>query len=290
MNFRHLFFLAVGIFALGATLRAQTTIEQMAADPKLWPREVKLTQAAPIQLWENGRPSGSAQGTVGMTLKVKKVEAGRLTVETNSATGFGIVAPAATDILTRLPGAAPAPAGAGKFESMRTGVKMVRGKWVVTGETEIEQHDAKDGVSNAYKSIPQTGRLEYRAKYKYTGGKNSGITIYIMCDDADKTERGNAYLLVDGNDDKSHGQFIINRVTDDKTKDMKKFDCPPAGGQWIDFRATYDADTGTVEITRNGKVLGSWTDPSPLKEGKHFSIGTYMTHASFKDLEVHPLP
>ena len=290
MNFRHFLSLALALVTLGATLRAQTTIEQMAADPKLWPREVKLTQAVPIQLWENGRPSGTAPGTVGMVLRVRKVEAGRITVEGSSATVVGVVAPTVTDILARVPGAAPAPAAAGKFESVRTGVKMVRGKWVVVSDTEIEQHDPKDGVSNAYKSIPQTGKMEYRAKYKYTGGRNSGITIYIMCDDADKTERGNAYLLVDGNDDKGHGQFIINRVTDDKTKDMKKFDCPPAGGQWIDFRATYDAETGTVEITRNGKVLGSWTDPSPLKDGKHFSIGTYMTHASFKDMEVHPLP
>ncbi len=294
MNFHRFLLAPLAVFAMAATLRAQTTVEQMAADPKLWPREVKLTQAGPIQMWENGRPSGSTPGTVGMILKVKKVEAGRLTIETGSGTGFGMVASTATDILTRVPGAAPAVAAggtpAGKFESMRTGVKMVRGKWVVVSETELEQHDAKDGVSNAYKAIPQTGKMEYRAKYKYTGGRNSGITIYIMCDDADKTERGNAYLLVDGNDEKSHGQFIINRVTDDKTKDMRKFDCPPAGGQWIDFRATYDAGTGTVEITRNGKVLGSWTDPSPLKEGKHFSIGTYMTRANFKDMEVHPLP
>ena len=288
MNLRHSLILALGVFALGTTLRAQVTIEQMAADPKLWPAEVKIIQAAPIQLWENGRPSGSVQGTVGMTVRVKKVEPGRLTIE--SGTAVGSIAPAATDILTRVPGAAPAAAAAGKVESMRTGVKMVRGKWVVVGETEIEQHDNKDGVSNAYKSIPQTGKMEYRAKYKYTGGRNSGITIYIMCDDADKTERGNAYLLVDGNDDKAHGNFIINRVTNDKTKDMKKFDVPPAGGQWIDFRATYDTATGTVEITRNGKVLGTWTDPEPLKTGRDVSIGTYMTHASFKDLEVRQMP
>ena len=284
MNLRHSLILALGMFALGTTLRAQVTIEQMAADPKLWPAEVRIIQAAPIQLWENGRPSGSVQGTVGMTVRVKKVEPGRLTIE--SGTAVGSIAPAATDILTRVPGAAPA----GKVESMRTGVKMVRGKWVVVGETEIEQHDNKDGVSNAYKSIPQTGKIEYRTKYKYNGGKSACVTIYIMCDDGDKTERGNAYLLVDALNEKGHAEFSISRVTDDKTKDVKKFDCPPVNGQWIDFRATYDSATGVIEITRNGKVLGSWTDPEPLKTGKDFSIGTCMTKASFKDIEVRPLP
>ena len=292
MNLRHFFSLALGLIVLGTTLRAQTTIEQMAADPKLWPREVKLTQAVPIQLWENGRPSGSTQGTVGMVLKVKKVEVGRLTVEMGS--GPGIVASAATDILARVPGAAPAAGGAGtpagKVESMRTGVKMVKGKWVVVAENEIEQHDNKDGVSNAYKSIPQTGKMEYRARYKYNGGKSACVTIYIMCDDGDKTERGNAYLLVDALNEKGHAEFVIVRVTDDKTRDVKKLESTPVNGQWIDFRATYDSATGTIEITRNGKVLGSWTDPEPLKTGRDFSIGTCMTRASFKDIEVRPLP
>lgn len=87
MNIRHFFPLALGMFALGTTLRAQVTIEQMAADPKLWPAEAKIIQAAPIQLWENGRPSGAVQGTVGMTVRVKKVEPGRLTIESGSAVG-----------------------------------------------------------------------------------------------------------------------------------------------------------------------------------------------------------
>ena len=291
MNLRHLVILTVGMFALGTTLRAQVTIGQMAADPKLWPAEVKIIQAAPIQLWENGRPSGSVQGTVGMTVRVKKIEPGRLTIESGSAVGS--IAPAATDLLTRVPGAVRTAAGEtvpGHFESMRTGVKMVRGKWVVVGETEIEQHDNKDGVSNAYKSIPQTGKMEYRAKYKYNGGKSACVTIYIMCDDGDKTERGNAYLLVDALNEKGHAEFVIVRVTDDKTKEVKKLESTPVNGQWIDFRATYDPATGIIEITRNGKVLGSWTDPEPLKTGKDFSIGTCMTHASFKEIEVHPLP
>ncbi len=223
---------------------------------------------------------------------MKKVEPGRLTVEVG--TGLGAVAPGVTDILARVPGAAPAAgvAGtpAGKFESLRTGWKMVRGKWVVTSDYEIAQNDNKDGVSNACKSIPQSGKMEYRLKYKYNGGKSACVTIYIMCDDGEKTERGNAYLLVDALNEKGRAEFVFVKVTDDKTKEMKKLPSTPVSGQWIDFRATYDSATGVIEITRNGKVLGSWTDPEPLKTGKDFSIGTCMTRASFKDIEVRPLP
>ena len=117
----------------------------------------------------------------------------------------------------QMPAAGGAGTPAAKFESVRTGWKMVRGKWVVTGETEIEQRDNKDGVSNAYKSIPQSGKTEYRAKYKYNGGKSACVTIYIMCDDGDKTERGNAYLLVDALNEKGRAEFVFVKVTDDKT-------------------------------------------------------------------------
>ena len=298
MNLRHSLVLALALFVLGTTLRAQVTIEQMAADPKLWPREVKLTHAVLIQISDNGRPRGSVQGTVGMTLPVKKVEPGRLTVEVGA--GLGAVAPGVTDILARVAGAAPAVStaapgavaagAAGRFENVRTGWKMVRGKWVVTSDYELAQNDNKDGVSNAYKSIPQSGKMEYRLKYKYNGGKSACVTIYIMCDDGEKTERGNAYLLVDALNEKGRAEFVFVKVTDDKTKEMKKLPSTPVSGQWIDFRATYDTATGVIEITRNGKVLGSWTDPEPLKTGKDFSIGTCMTRASFKEMEVRPLP
>ena len=61
-------------------------------------------------------------------------------------------------------------------------------------------------------------------------------------------------------------------------------------GTWIDLRITYDAAKGVIEITRNGRVLGSWTDPDPIKTGKDFSIGTCLTKAAFKDIHVRPLP
>jgi hypothetical protein len=182
------------------------------------------------------------------------------------------------------------PAPAARFDSFRSGWKMVRGKWVVVSDTEIEQRDNKDGVSNAYKSIPQSGKMEYRLKQKYYGGKSACTTIYIMCDDGDKTERGNGYLIADSLNEKGHAEVVILKVTNDKTKEMKKLPSTAVNGQWMDLRITYDSTTGVIAITRNGTALGSWTDPEPIKEGRDFSLGTCMTKASFKEIEVRPLP
>jgi hypothetical protein len=301
-----------GVLLLAAGLHAQVTIEQVAADPKLWPHEIKLTRAVPLQLFENGRPTGSVQGNAGLALQLRRVEANRLTVMIGTAAA--VVAPAATDILTRIPagtGTATAPASnnpetaanaaatspspsgaapASHIQSFRAGWKMPRGKWTVTGDTEIEQHDNKDGCTNAYMPLPQSGKMEYRVKEKYYGGKSACTTIYIMCDDGEKTERGNAYLIVDGLNEKGHADMTIVKVTDDKTKEMKKFPSTPVNGQWIDLRIVYDTASGTIDLTRNGQAIGSWTDPDPIKTGKDYSIGTCMTKASFRDIEVRALP
>ncbi len=310
MSLRPLLLFAFGFLLLGADLRADVTIEQVVANPKLWPREVKLTKSTPIQYFENGRPSGATQGSVGLVVRVTRVDATRLLIQIGNATaavaserdGSSYACLGARRRAT--PGTVPAPGGPAAsaattntaaaspqhFDSFRTGWKMPRGKWVVTGDTEIEQHDNKDGVSNAYKSIPQSGKMEYKLKQKYFGGKSACTTIYIMCDDGEKTERGNGYLIADALNEKGHAEITILKVTDDKTKEMKKLASTPVNGQWIDLRITYDSTSGVVEITRNGKVLGSWTDPEPITSGKDFSLGTCMTKAGFKEIEVHPMP
>ena len=288
MNFRITFTTALGVLFLSAALHAQVTIEQLAANEKLWPREVKLTQAVTLQLYTDGRESGSLQGNVGMALRVRRVEVARLTVEMGTA--LAVVPPAATDILARAALATPAIVPAHGLQNFRTDWKMPKGQWAVISDTEIEQHDPQDTVSNAFKAIPQSGRMEYQLKQRYVGGKSACTTIYIMCDAGEKLERGNCYLIADALNEKGRAEVSINKVLNNGPRNMKTFPTETANGQWIDLRITYDATTGVIEITRNGRVLGSWKDPDPIKTGKDFSLGTCLTKATFKDVQVGPLP
>ncbi len=287
MNVRP-FFLLLTTLLCTARLQAQFTIEQLAADPKLWPAEIKLTQVVPLQLYQNGKKTGTMQGTVGLAVRLKRVEAARLTIEIANAVAF--VPPGATDLLARMAALPPAPVVAPPVGNFRTGWKMPRGKWTVVSDTEIAQMDVKDTVSSAYTTIPQSGKMEYRLKQRYFGGKSACTTIYIMCDAGERLERGNGYLIADALNEKGKAEVSIYKVVNDGPRSMKTFPAEAANGVWIDLRIICDTGTGVIEVTRNGRVVGSWTDPDPIKTGKDFSIGTCLTKAAFKDIQVRSLP
>lgn len=278
----------VGVFFLPATLPAAATLEQVAADERMWPKEVKLTQAVVLQLFDNGKESGSVQGNVGMTLQVRRVEVARVTVVLGTA--LAAVPPGATDLLARVTLAAPTTVPAHGLQNFRTDWKMPKGQWSVLSDGEIEQREAKETVTNAFKAIPQSGRMEYRLKLRYLAGKSACAMIYLMCSAGEKLERGNCYLIADAQNEKGQAEVSINRVINDGPRRMKSFPTDAANGQWIDLRIVYDAGTGLMEITRNGRVLGTWTDPEPLKTGKDFSLGTCLTKGGFKEVQVRPLP
>ena len=288
MNFRRFIFHGLALLFSTAALHAEVTIDQIAADPKLWPPEVQLTHAVPLQLFENGKAKGEMQGAVGMALKVRKVEATRLTV--GIGTALAVVPPTATDILKRLTPAQTGMAAAALVGNFRTGWTMKRGKWTPVSDTEITQMDPKDTVSNAYTTVSQSGRMEYRLKQRFFGGKSACTTIYFMSDAGDKPLRGNAYLVADALNEKGAAEVTINKVLNDGPRKVATFPADPMNGQWIDLLITYDAGTGVIDVTRNGKPLGSWKDPDPIKTGKDFSIGTCLTKAAFKDVAVRSLP
>jgi len=182
------------------------------------------------------------------------------------------------------------PGSSGAFDDVRAGWHFKRGRWQAAGLTQLDQSDTKDNCSNAWKSIAQNGKTEYRLKEMFFKGESACTTIYIMSDDGAKLERGNAYLIADYFDHKGKAEVSITKCVDDKFKDSKTFPVQGISGQWIDLRITYDPATGELAVERNGKPVGSWTDPAPIKTGKDFSLGTCMTKASFKDITVRPLP
>ncbi len=182
------------------------------------------------------------------------------------------------------------PGSSGAFDDVRAGWNVKRGRWKAAGITQLDQSDTKDNCSNAWKAIAQNGRTEYRLKEMFFKGENACTTTYIMSDDGAKLERGTAYLIADYLDNKGKAEVSVTKVVNDGMKDSKSWPVPGVSGQWIDLRIVYDPATGELAVERNGKPVGAWTDPDPIKAGKAFSIGTCMTKASFKDISVRSLP
>lgn len=90
-----------GLVGLTGWLPAQAPdLLQVAGNPALWPREVTLRTAITVPIVHNGREAGSVPLPAGRTLKVRKVEATRVTLELNGSTVT--VAPSQTDLIQRV--------------------------------------------------------------------------------------------------------------------------------------------------------------------------------------------
>ena len=182
----------------------------------------------------------------------------------------------------------PLPGSTGSFDDVRTGWHFTSGRWQANGLTQLDQNDTKETCSDAYKTIAQSGKTEYRLKEMYFKGQSACTTIYIMSDDGSKRERGNCYLIADSFDNKGKSEISITKMVNDRGQGSKSFPVPGVSGQWIDLRITYDPATGELAIERDGRPIGSWVDPEPIKTGGDFSVGTCKSKASFKDIVVRP--
>lgn len=75
------------------------TVETVAADRKLWPKEVTVSVAHEVPIVVNGKPSGSMKANPGRIYPVKSISGSLVTVD---ALGTAITfAPADTDLLAR---------------------------------------------------------------------------------------------------------------------------------------------------------------------------------------------
>lgn len=108
----------VALFLLPALLAAAPTLEQIAADPALWPQEVTVIAATKATVIKNGQPAGmmligagkkitvTGVGSAGVTGKLGG-DTVRVPVDKTNLLGAGSAPPAAT---AAAPADAPAPA------------------------------------------------------------------------------------------------------------------------------------------------------------------------------------
>ena len=317
---------AVSVILNSSLAAADFSLSSIAADKRLWPSEVHLTQPAPLKLMgANGQEIGSTLGQAGLLLKVLRIEPTRLLVQ--FGTSSAVVDASVTDLLKQSEAMAqriqstsapsqPAPAlsptpeissasaplepkggskvetgsKAGKIISFKTGWVMKQGDWRVASDTEIGQSDPKSACTNAYIPFPQSGKMEFRMQEKYRMLDRSCNTIYIFCSDGEQAERGTSYMIADFINKQGGAEVSVTRFTNNKRKVIQTFKpVDRVVNQWIDLVIVYDANIGRMNITRNGKLVGTCTDPDPIKEGKDFSIGTCRTPGEYKDIQIRSL-
>jgi YD repeat-containing protein len=102
--------------------------------------------------------------------------------------------------------------------------------------------------------------------------------MHIMASDGSQSQRGNSYLIWQSNAIMQVYETINNTLT--WRKDFSSL--PAQFGETHVYEVLYDA--GRLDIWRNGKYVGNWTDTTPLTSGSFISLRTNAAHVSFDDV------
>ncbi|MCI0550704.1 MAG: DUF6443 domain-containing protein, partial [Anaerolineae bacterium] len=153
------------------------------------------------------------------------------------------------------------------------------GTWAV-GNGVYTQSNTTNTNTNSYRSCTQAGKQYYRWKVSFIGGPNRAAGMHIMASDGSQTQRGNSYLIWQSNSIMQVYETINNVLYA-----RQSFSFPAQTGETHVYEVLYDA--GRLDIWRNGKYVGNWTDTvTPLTSGSFISLRTNGTHASFDDVIV----
>jgi len=169
------------------------------------------------------------------------------------------------------------------------------GTWAISTGV-LNQTDIVSTNSNIYTPLTQnlSNRYVYNFRYRMnTASGNRRFGFHFFADSASATNRGNSYFIwfrantVSGSNTlefyKCHWDHDTNNFDQVKVIDP----VPTVAGQWYDLKIIYDRITGIIDVYRDDKLLGTYTDPAPLANGKYISFRTGECNMSFDELKVY---
>jgi N-acetyl-anhydromuramyl-L-alanine amidase AmpD len=168
------------------------------------------------------------------------------------------------------------------------------GIWAIDNGT-LRQSNIDSSNTNIFAPLTQnlSNRYLYHFLYKLnTASGNRRFGFHFFADSGSAVNRGNSYFI----------WFRANSVSSNYTLEFYK--CNWSGtnvftlentitnvmtnaGQWYDVKVIYDRITGKIDVYRDNEFLGSWTDPSPLSNGKYVSFRTGNCDVSFDELKIY---
>ncbi len=166
---------------------------------------------------------------------------------------------------------------------------MVKGSWKFVDGV-LEQTDKNEGNGNIYASLKQTGDETYLYHWRtklVSRGDNERFGVHFFASDAKKANRGDSYFVWFRNYNAVQDKVEIYEVRNDVFKQEATEIISLNPGNWYDCKLTYSPKSGLIQVFLNNQLVLSWTDPSPIKTGKHFSFRTGNSDVQFDDLQVY---
>jgi N-acetyl-anhydromuramyl-L-alanine amidase AmpD len=178
--------------------------------------------------------------------------------------------------------------------SIGSNYSATAGSWSINAGT-LKQTDSVNANTNIY--LPLTQNLSNRYLYQFkirmnTLSGNRRFGFHFFADSGSADNRGNSYFIwfranTSGSNTLEFYKCSWSSGSNINTQ-VKVIDpVTTVKGQWYDIKIIYDRISGEIDVFRDDKLLGSYTDPSPLSTGKYMGFRTGSCSISVDDFRVY---
>ena len=161
------------------------------------------------------------------------------------------------------------------------------GNWYLLNNR-IHQTDSVETNTNVYIDVDQdnSGSWMYSFSarlWNSIASQNRRFGIHIFADAPGSTNRGNSYLIWFRQDNQT---MEIYETENNVLNRQLVVPLTTNSFVWYDFRITYDPSTGEIKVWRDGVMVGSWIDPTPIQAGGYVSLRCNQSHLDYDDIRV----
>lgn len=161
------------------------------------------------------------------------------------------------------------------------------GNWYLLNNR-LHQTDTAETNTNTFIDVAQdnSGKWMYSFSarlWNSIASQNRRFGIHIMADSPTSTNRGNSYLIWFRQDNQT---MEIYETENDVLNRQLIVPVTTNSYAWYDFRITYNPANGTIKVWRDGLLIGSWIDPTPIQSGSHVSLRCNNAHMDYEEVRV----
>ena len=161
------------------------------------------------------------------------------------------------------------------------------GTWARTTDGRLRQTNTTLTNTNIATALTQGSGQSYLYQFaarlnSTTGSRRFGM--HLFADDVAATERNNSYLVWFSADDQ---KVRIIETTNNVLAERAVGSVALPAGTWADYKATYNATTGVLNVYVGNVLKLTWTDATPLASGNGFSLRTNEADVDFDDVKVY---
>ncbi len=148
------------------------------------------------------------------------------------------------------------------------------GTWSLQSNDMYTQSDESISNTNAYTAVNQSNSKEYLYHFRIkTEGSSSTkrFGIHLMATNPTAANRGNGYFVWLR---ESQQKVEFYKVRNDTLLLVQTFTNIVSGGNWKDYKVSYNRQTGELRLFIDNLFIGNWVDANPYTTGQYVSFRT----------------